>query len=113
MTNTYQGPVNGRLPSLSLLPPWVSDEVETAQDAPRYALSTLQWMACMATLMANPCRSLALFFEGVNFMDPRALDRGRGDAAERRETLVELHLSLPFRHSEGSRAEAASLETEQ
>lgn len=34
MTNTSQGPVNGGLPSLSLLPPWVSDEVETGQDAP-------------------------------------------------------------------------------
>lgn len=118
MTNIYQGPVNGGLPSLNLLPPWVSDEVETSQDAPRYALPTLQWMACMTTLKASPCRSLALFFEGINFMDPRALDGGRGDTAEERETLEELpglprvHLSLLFRHSEGSRAKAAHLETE-
>lgn len=104
--------MNGGLPSLSLLPPWVSDEVETAQDAPRYALPTLQWMAYMATLTASPCRSLALFFEGINFMDPRALDGGRGDATERRETCraARAHAcSLPFRRSEESRAEVANL----
>lgn len=45
---------------------------------PRYACLTLQWVACTTTLMASPCRFLALYFEGVNFMDPRALDEGRG-----------------------------------
>lgn len=40
------------------------------------------------------------------------------DTAERRETPVELpglphvHLSLPFRHSEGSKIEVANFETE-
>lgn len=69
--------------------------------------------------MASPCRSLALYFEGVNFMDLRALDGGRGegaDATERRDTLVEppglphVHFFLTFRHSGGSGAEMANLE---
>lgn len=85
--------------------------------APRHACPTLQWVACMTTPMASPCRSLVLYFEGVNFMDLRALDGGRGggsDATERRETLVEppglphVHFFLTFRHSEGSGAEMAS-----
>lgn len=52
---------------------------------PWYALPTLRRMDCMATLMASPCRSLALFFEGINFMDPRALDGGLGGGHYRKK----------------------------
>lgn len=78
--NTNQGPVEGGLPSLSLFPPWVSDG---GGDSPLF-----QWMACMPILMASPCSPLDLFLEGINFMDPIALDGG--EATKRRETPTEL-----------------------
>lgn len=43
----------------------------------------------MPILMASPCSPLDLFLEGINFMDPIALD-GRREATDGRETPAEL-----------------------
>lgn len=79
--NTNRGPAEGGLPSLGLLlPPWVSDDVETTQVCFPYSFN--EWLA-RQPLMASPCRPLALFLEGIHFMDP-ILD-GEREVTERKE----------------------------
>lgn len=65
----------------------------------------------MLILMAIPCSPLDLFLEGINFMDPIALD-GRREAAEGNSYRVATAPPYPFRHSEGLRAEVVNPEAE-
>lgn len=67
----------------------------------------------MPILMASPCSPLDLFLEGINFMDPIALDGGEGGyKKEGNSYRVAMAPPYSFRHSEGLSTEVVNPEAE-